>query len=103
MEYQLLESVEKKAISKVNSIFKGTNLNKVNTHTISYGFILDKEDKIIDEVMIAIMKGPKSFTAEDVVEISTHGGVLITQQVLERLFEIDIRLANPGSSVNVPT
>lgn len=84
------------AIPKVNEVFRGKNLEKVPTHTIHYGHIIDNNNQVIDEVMVSIMKGPKSFTAEDVVEISTHGGILVTQKVLERLLELDIRLANPG-------
>ncbi|MFA5692016.1 MAG: tRNA uridine-5-carboxymethylaminomethyl(34) synthesis GTPase MnmE [Acholeplasmataceae bacterium] len=84
------------AIKKVNQIFKGPNLNKVKTHTITYGHILNNDKTILDEVMVSIFKGPKSFTKEDVVEISTHGGILITEQVLERVLETKIRLAEPG-------
>lgn len=84
------------AIEKVNSVFKGKDLNKVKSHTVSYGFILDEKDKEIDEVMVAIFRAPKSFTSEDMVEISTHGGILVTNNVLKRLLSVDIRLANPG-------
>ncbi|MDY0276810.1 MAG: tRNA uridine-5-carboxymethylaminomethyl(34) synthesis GTPase MnmE [Acholeplasma sp.] len=84
------------AITNVNNCFKGKDLKKVKSHTLHYGHIVSKDNEIIDEVMVAIMKGPKSFTAEDVVEISTHGGVLVVQKVLERLLEEEIRLANPG-------
>lgn len=86
----------KDAISQVNQVFKGKNLNKVKTHTIHYGHILSASNEIVDEVMVSVMKAPRTFTAEDVVEISTHGGILITQAVLERLLELDMRLANPG-------
>ncbi|VEU80060.1 tRNA uridine-5-carboxymethylaminomethyl(34) synthesis GTPase MnmE [Haploplasma axanthum] len=84
------------AILKVNQTFKGRNLLSVNTHTIHYGHIISELGEIVDEVMISVMHAPKTFTAENVVEISTHGGVLVTQKVLERLLELDIRLANPG-------
>lgn len=84
------------AILKVDSIFSGTNLRRVKSHTIHYGFIMDKENKPIDEVMVAVLRAPKSFTTEDMVEISTHGGILVTNKVLKRLLEIGIRLANPG-------
>lgn len=84
------------AIEKVNKVFKGANLLKVKTHTLHYGFILDCDKKPIDEVMVAVLKGPRSFTAEDMVEISTHGGILVTNKVLKRLLEVGIRLANPG-------
>ena len=51
---------------------------------------------VLDEVMVTVMKAPKSFTAEDTVEVSTHGGILITQKVLDRILDMDIRLAEPG-------
>ncbi|MGI6360113.1 MAG: tRNA uridine-5-carboxymethylaminomethyl(34) synthesis GTPase MnmE [Acholeplasmatales bacterium] len=84
------------AIKKVNQIFKGPNLTKVKSHTLHYGFILGKDKEPIDEVMIAILKAPRSFTTEDMVEISTHGGILVTNKVLKRLLEVGIRLARPG-------
>ncbi|MCR3906142.1 MAG: tRNA uridine-5-carboxymethylaminomethyl(34) synthesis GTPase MnmE [Tenericutes bacterium] len=84
------------AISEFNKIFKGKDLNKVKSHTLNYGHILDEDGSIIDEVMVAILKAPKSFTAEDTVEVSTHGGILITQKVLERILSLNIRLAEPG-------
>lgn len=84
------------AIQKVNKIFKGSDLTKVKSHTINYGFIIDNQGKNIDEVMIAILKGPRSFTSEDMVEISTHGGILVTEKVLKRILETGIRLAKPG-------
>lgn len=84
------------AIEKFNSIFKGKDLTKVKSHTINYGFILDKNENQIDEVMVAILRAPKSFTTEDMVEVSTHGGILVTQKVLNRILETGIRLAKPG-------
>lgn len=84
------------AIEKVNLIFKGRNLNKVKSHTVVYGHIIDQSSKVIDEVLVTILKGPKTFTAEDTVEISCHGGILVTQKVLERVLETGIKLAEPG-------
>lgn len=84
------------SIFKVNEIFKGKNLVEAKSHTIHYGFILDKDGKTIDEVMVSILRAPRSFTTEDMVEITTHGGILVTQKVLRRLLETGIRLANPG-------
>jgi tRNA modification GTPase len=86
----------KDAITEFNKIFKGKDLTKVKTHTLHYGHITEQDGSYLDEVMVAIMKGPKSFTAEDTVEVSTHGGILITQKVLGRILELDIRLAEPG-------
>lgn len=83
------------AIKKVNSIFSGKNLEEVDSHTINYGHIIDK-DKIIDEVLVSVMKGPKTYTTEDTVEINTHGGVAATNKVLDLLLSKDCRLAEPG-------
>ena len=84
------------AIEKVNQIFKGRNLLKVDSHTIHYGHIIGSDNKEIDEVMVAVLRNPRSFTTEDMVEISTHGGILVTQKVLKRLLSVGVRLANPG-------
>lgn len=85
----------KDAIPLVNEIFKGKDLTKVNTHTIHYGHIVNKEE-IIDEVLISIMKSPKTYTKEDIVEINCHGGISTTNKVLELLIQKGIRLAEPG-------
>lgn len=84
------------AIKEFNKIFKGKNLNKVATHTLHYGHIINEDGSFLDEVMVAILRNPKSFTAENMVEVSTHGGILITQKVLERILSLNIRLAEPG-------
>jgi tRNA modification GTPase len=84
------------AIPLINTIFKGKDLNKATSHTIHYGFILNQDQSILDEVMVSVMRSPKTFTAEDIVEVSTHGGILITQKVLERILSLGIRLALPG-------
>ena len=83
------------AIKIVNKIFKGKNLEEVESHTINYGYILDN-DKIVDEVLISIMKAPKTFTKEDVVEINCHGGIATTRKILEILLTNGCRLAEPG-------
>ena len=83
------------SIKIVNKIFKGKDLEKVESHTINYGHITDG-DKIIDEVLVSVMKAPKTFTAEDTVEINTHGGITPTNKVLELLLENGCRLAEPG-------
>lgn len=85
----------KESITLVNEIFKGKDLTKVNTHTIHYGHIVNKEE-IIDEVLISIMKSPKTYTKEDIVEINCHGGISTTNKVLELLIQKGIRLAEPG-------
>ena len=83
------------AINIVNKIFKGKNLNEVETHTIHYGFIVENSKKI-DEVLVSVMKSPKTFTMEDVVEINCHGGIATTKKVLELLLINGCRLAEPG-------
>lgn len=82
-------------VSIVNKIFKGDDLTKVNTHTINYGFIHD-ECELIDEVLVMVMRAPKTFTMEDVVEINCHGGIATTNKVLELLITNGCRLAERG-------
>ena len=82
------------SINIVNSIFSG-DLTKVASHTINYGYIVDNNEKI-DEVLVSVMKAPRTFTREDVVEINTHGGIAITNKVLELLLNNGARLAEPG-------
>jgi tRNA modification GTPase len=83
------------SFSVVNKIFKGPNLESQPSHTIHYGHIYD-HDKIIDEVMVSIFKSPRTFTTEDVVEISCHGGNYITDEILKILIANGIRLAENG-------
>ena len=83
------------SISIVNSIFKGKDLTKVDSHTINYGHIMDNNE-VIDEVLVSVMRAPRTFTTEDVVEINTHGGIAPTNKVLELLLESGCRLAEPG-------
>ena len=84
-----------KAIEIVNKIFKGKDLTKVDSHTINYGYIKEN-DTIIDEVLVSIMRAPKTYTTEDVVEINTHGGIATTNKVLELCLTNGVRLAEPG-------
>ena len=83
------------SVEIVNKIFKGANLTKKNTHTVSYGHIYD-EDVLLDEVLVSIFLAPRSFTKENVVEIGCHGGVYVTNRILETLCKNGARLANPG-------
>mgnify|MGYP003302802816 FL=1 len=83
------------SINIVNKIFKGKDLTNVDSHTINYGHIIDK-NSVIDEVLVSIMRAPRTFTREDVVEINTHGGIAITNKVLELLLLNGCRLAEPG-------
>ncbi len=83
------------AISIVNNLFDGDNLNTCDTHTIHYGYIVNDNEKI-DEVLVTVMRAPKTFTREDVVEINCHGGIATTNKVLELLLLNGCRLAEPG-------
>ena len=83
------------SIKYVNKIFKEKDLTKVASHTINYGHIV-YNDEIIDEVLVSIMKAPKTFTSENIVEINTHGGIAPTNKVLQILLELGCRLAEPG-------
>ena len=82
-------------IELVNNIFKGKDLTKVNSHTINYGHIIDN-DKVVDEVLVSVMKAPNTYTREDIVEINCHGGIAVTNKVLELLVVKGARLALPG-------
>ena len=83
------------AISLVNKVFRGKDLTKVDSHTINYGFIHDgKED--IDEVLVTVMRSPKTFTREDIVEINCHGGISTTLRILDLLIENGGRRAEAG-------
>lgn len=84
----------KEAIKEVNKI-TSIDLTKKQSHTISYAYIKDKEE-IIDEVLISLMKAPKTFTTEDTIEINCHGGIATTKKVLELILKQNIRLATPG-------
>lgn len=70
-------------------------LSDMPSHTIHYGFVVDG-DEVIDEALATVMRGPKSFTAEDTVEINCHGGMLVTRRVLETVLKAGARLAEPG-------
>lgn len=88
-----------KAVSVVDSVFVSKSgkhiLNNVKSHTIHYGFIF-YNNEMIDEVMVSVMKAPKSFTTEDTVEINCHGGILVTKKILEIIIMNGARLAMPG-------
>lgn len=84
-------------VSKIFRAKNGKDIKDMKTYTMKYGHIVDiNSDDIIDEVIISYMKGPKSFTAEDVVEINCHGGVTSTNKVLEATIRAGARLAEPG-------
>lgn len=83
------------AIELVNKIFKGKNLNKVKSHTINYGYIIDNNE-IVDEVLCNVFVAPNSFDGENTVEINCHGGIFVTNQVLQVLLKNGFRMAEPG-------
>jgi tRNA modification GTPase len=86
----------KNAIQKVQSCFKGKDLTTVDSHTVHFGKIIKKNGRVVDEVLATVFKSPKSYTGEDTVEISCHGGVLVTQSVLETILEQGVKGAEPG-------
>ncbi|MDD3127018.1 MAG: tRNA uridine-5-carboxymethylaminomethyl(34) synthesis GTPase MnmE [Candidatus Izemoplasmatales bacterium] len=83
------------AIAIVNKIFKGKDLSTVSSHTVHYGHIIDG-NTIIDEVLVSVFFEPKTFTGENVVEISTHGGYLIPNKIVELLVKNGCRIAENG-------
>ena len=78
-------------------IFNGKDLSKVASHTLNYGHIIDPQtEKVMDEVMVGAMKSPKTFTREDIIEINTHGGIAVTNEILQLAIREGARLAEPG-------
>lgn len=84
------------SIEIADKIYKGKkSLKDVNTHTINYGHII-YENEIIDEVLVMIMKAPKTYTGENTVEINCHGGILVTQKILNAVIKSGAYIAEPG-------
>jgi tRNA modification GTPase len=83
------------AFTIVNKVFKGKNLEKADSHTIHFGTIRNGEE-VLDEVLVSIFRGPKSYTKEDVIEISCHGSPYILQRVIKLLLKSGARLAKAG-------
>ncbi|KOS03349.1 MULTISPECIES: tRNA uridine-5-carboxymethylaminomethyl(34) synthesis GTPase MnmE [Paenibacillus] len=86
------------AVTEVEALFRSkTPLSKAPTHTVHYGHIIDPQSQEkVEEVLVTVMRAPRSFTTEDVVEISTHGGVVAVKRVMDLLLQQNIRLAEPG-------
>lgn len=87
------------AVAVADRVYKGSNrLTEVPTHTIHYGKLVDHEaDRVVDEVMVSVMRAPKTFTREDVIELNCHGGVVAVNRVLELILaQPEVRLAEPG-------
>ena len=83
------------AIKIINPLFDGKDLEKASSHTINYGHIV-YNGEIIDEVLLSIMKAPKTYTKEDVIEINTHGSIAVVNKIMEILLLEGCRLAEPG-------
>jgi tRNA modification GTPase len=88
------------SIKIADQIFRsigGKRITEVQTHTIHYGHLINpKNEEVIEEVMLSVMKGPKTFTKEDVVEINCHGGIVSVNRVLQHVLAYGARLAEPG-------
>lgn len=82
-------------VDRIFSMKNGKKLSDMPTHTIHYGHIKDG-DEVIDEVMVVLMRAPKSYTKEDTVEIDCHGGVYVMKRVLETVIKYGARPAEPG-------
>ncbi|MCA0984897.1 tRNA uridine-5-carboxymethylaminomethyl(34) synthesis GTPase MnmE [Halobacillus yeomjeoni] len=85
------------AVSISAALFQGKDLNEVDSHTMHYGKIIDPETgEMAEEVMVSVMRAPKTFTREDIVEINCHGGLVSVNRVLEIVLASGARLAEPG-------
>ena len=84
------------SIEKIDRIFRGKEkLSEAQSHTIHYGHIV-WQDTVIDEVMVLVMRAPRTYTREDTVEIDCHGGAFLMQKILKTVTELNIRVADPG-------
>ncbi|HHB0037942.1 TPA: tRNA uridine-5-carboxymethylaminomethyl(34) synthesis GTPase MnmE [Staphylococcus aureus] len=86
------------AVEIADKLYKGNHLlNDVPSHTINYGHIIDPESKeVVEEVMVSVLRAPKTFTREDIIEINCHGGILTINRVLELTMTYGARMAEPG-------
>ncbi|HDK7765739.1 tRNA uridine-5-carboxymethylaminomethyl(34) synthesis GTPase MnmE [Staphylococcus aureus] len=86
------------AVEIADKLYKGKHLlNDVPSHTINYGHIIDPESKeVVEEVMVSVLRAPKTFTREDIIEINCHGGILTINRVLELTMTYGARIAEPG-------
>ncbi|WP_203663702.1 tRNA uridine-5-carboxymethylaminomethyl(34) synthesis GTPase MnmE [Lacticaseibacillus sp. 53-4] len=85
------------AVQTANKLFKGKDLTKVATNTINYGHIIDPDSgEVVDEVMASVMRAPRTYTCEDIVEINCHGGIVGTNRVLQLVLGAGARMAEPG-------
>ena len=85
------------AVKIATKVFQGKDLTQVASHTINYGHIIDPASRReIDEVMVSVLRGPKTYTREDIIEINCHGGIVSTNEILQLLLQNGARLAEPG-------
>ena len=88
------------SIELINKIYRNIKnekvLKKYDSHTIHYGNITEEDGTVIDEVLITVMKAPRSYTAEDTVEINCHGGILMMRKILDTVIRAGARIAEPG-------
>ncbi len=88
------------AVEIVDKIYRNIKneriLKKYDSHTIHYGHVTDESGTVIDEVMVSVMKAPKSYTREDTVEINCHGGILVMKKILDTVIKAGARIAEPG-------
>ena len=91
----LIRLTGKKSLEIVNKLFPDKNLNKVKSHTIHYGN-LEYKKEIIDEVLVSIFKEPKSYTKENLVEISSHGSTIIIKKIISATTDLGARIADKG-------
>jgi len=83
-------------VCKVSKLFSGKSLKDVKSHTISYGYILNEDNDILDNVMFIVMHGPKTFTGEDIVEISCHNNQIVIENIINLLIRFGARIARNG-------
>lgn len=86
----------KSAIPIINDVFSSKDLSIQNSHTIHFGTIKGTDNQILDEVLVSLFKAPKSYTREDVVEVSCHGSPFIIQQLIQLFIAKGARMAQPG-------
>lgn len=85
-----------RAVELVSSVFRGADLNAVASHTAHYGHVVGADGAVVDEVLMTVFRTPRSYTGEDSVEISCHGGAVVTRSVLDCLLAAGVRHAEPG-------
>lgn len=86
-----------RSVAVVERVFRGRKaLSRVSSHRVVHGTAIDRDGRLLDDVLVTVMKGPRSYTGEDVVEVSTHGGAICVSSVLAAILEAGARLAKPG-------